>query len=103
MTARLRALAERRHALVAQAEQDRQGVAHASGALVAPLAAADVARDAAATLRAPPPLVTWGERLLAGFELRAAATALRWGWVAYVVALAGRRAVRVVERAERAL
>ncbi len=103
MSARVRALAEQRRALVAQAEQDRQGVAHASRALVAPLAAADVARDAAATLRAPPPLVTLGQRLLAGFDLRAAATALRWGWVAYVVALAGRRTVRVVERAERAL
>lgn len=103
MTDRIRALQARREALCAQIVTERDAVARASVALVAPLAVTDVLRDLAADVRDPPPLVSLTANLLGQLLWPRAAVLVRWGWYAFAGVLGARRALRVVRRVEASL
>jgi predicted nucleic acid-binding Zn ribbon protein len=103
VTDRIRALQARREALCAQIAMERDAVARASVALVAPLAVTDVLRDLAADVREPPPLVSLTANLLGQLLWPRAAVVVRWGWYAFAGVLGARRALRVVRRAEASL
>jgi hypothetical protein len=103
VTARLAEIRRRKAELVAKSDEDRAILGHAALALAGPLAITDVARQAYADARTPPPVITLGERLLRAFVAPAAGIALRWGWVGFVTARAARVALLLARRSDAAL
>jgi hypothetical protein len=103
VTARMRQAALRRSELLEQCARDRAQLAQASGALIAPLAVADLGAAAVQALRHPPAQVAWAARLLRVLRFTVASRAVRIGWGTYVAVTTSARALRAVRRAERGL